>query len=164
MLPTNGRSMISDIRQAASKLQAAIQSFPSRPEPSRTVQTSSEPVKTVQSLPDPLQSCFQDPVQCRPKPCQGPPRAPPELPRHAQNRPDPTLQLPKAFQNKPEPPRDLRSPPRTFHNLPKQIEIVYVEQPSRAGQSHPDSSSARGPQNNPEPSSNVIAMGPSLYV
>ena len=153
MLPTTGRSMISDFRQAASKLQAAIQSFPSRPEPS----------KAVQSLPDPLQSCFQNPFQCRPKPRQGPPRAHPELPRHAQNSPEPTPELPNAFQNNPEPPRDLRSPPRTFHNLPKQIGIVYVEKPSRAGQSNPDSSSARGLQNNEEHCSNGIAMGPSLH-
>ena len=142
------------IRQAASKLQAAIQSFPSRPEPSNA----------VQSLPDPLQNCFQNPVQCRPKLRQGTPRAHPELPRHAQNSPEPTSELPKTFQNNPEPPRDLRSPPRTSHNLPKQIGIVYVDQPSRAGQSHPDSSSARGLQNNAELSSNGVAMGPSLYV
>ena len=140
------------IRQAASKLQAAIQNFPSRPEPS----------KAVQSLPDPLQSCFQNPVQCRPKLRQGPPRAHPELPRHAQNSPEPTSELPNTFQNNPEPPRDLRSPPRTSLNLPKQIGIVYVEQPSRAGQSHPDSSSARGSQNNPEPFSSRVAVAPAI--
>ena len=162
--------MISDIRQAASKLQAAIQSFPNPPEPSSAVQGRPKLSRPVlnQSIPSrafqirpraafrapsnavqSLSSAHQEPLQSF---------------RHAQNSPEPTPELPKALQNKPEPPRDLRSPPRTFHNLPKQIEIVYVEKPSRAGQSHPDSSSARGLQNNPEPSSNGVAMGPSLYV
>ena len=162
--------MISDIRQAASKLQAAIQSFPSRPEPSSAVQSRPE---LSRPLPNPSKpsrafqirsraasrapsNAVQSPARAHPEPLQSFP--------DAQNSPEPTPELPKAVQNKPEPPRDLRRPPRTFHNLPKQTEIAYVEQPSRAGQSDPDSSSARGLQSNPEPSPNGVAMGPSLYV
>ena len=105
------------------KLSKAVQS---RPELPRPLPNLSSPSRAFQIH---SRAASSAPSKASPKPCQGPHRAlqsPPELPRHAQNRPEPTPELPKAFQNKPKPSTDLRSQPRTFPNMPKQIGIVYL--------------------------------------
>ena len=127
---------------------------PKLSKPPRAVQSSPE---FSRSAPELLPEPRPMPSKASPGPTQSPSRASPIRPE--QSRTDF-----RASEHLPEQSRAAQSPPRTSHNMQKQIGIVYVEQPSRAGQSHPDSSSARGLQNNPELSSNGVAMGPSLYV
>ena len=103
-----------------SKLPKAAQRLP---EPSRPISNPSRPSRAVQIL---SKAALRVPSKAVQSPASTHPQ-PPELPRNAQNRPEPTPELPKARPNKPEPSRDLRSPSRTFHNMPKQIRIADVE-------------------------------------